>query len=377
MTSKKVLIAIPSFTFGGAENHGFVIAKVLKSMGHTPIMFSFSKRIDATSMYDKEGISYLQYYNPILLYDPWYIKIVKAIKLMLFVRKHTINTVVSTTFDTNFNFGLVWRLAGVKKLYWHKFGEEAGIPVTKFERFIIRSKPTYICNSEWMKESIIQRHSLDNTAKIHVIHNAVFERPILENRAQWRTKLQIEQDALVFTMTANFFPEKDYVTLLHAFRNLVNNHKNTKIYLIIAGNAPGASPEKLRIKALAFDLKLQNEVKFIDSTSDVFGLYAASDVGLLSTLSEGFSNSLLEYMWCGLPVIATDIPPNREALPTESHMFLFEPKNIEDCATKMNILVDSVKMRTEVGKRHKEYAHAYYTIEQLQKKYQLLFNTLK
>lgn len=370
---KRILIAIPSFTYGGAENHGFVIAKVLKSMGYEPIMFSFSKRTDAVAMYKNEGISCLQYHNPVLLYDPWYIKIVKAIKFMLFVRKQTIHAIVSTTFDSNFNFGMVWKFAGVKRLYWHKFGEETGIPVTKFERYIIRTKPTYICNSEWMKESIVKRHNLPQTADIYVINNAVFERPIIETREQWRKKLQIEHDAIVLTMTANFFPEKDFETLLNAFKKLINIHADTKLYLLLAGNAPGASPEKLRIKALAFDLKLQNEVKFIDATPDVFGLYAASDVGVLSTLSEGFSNSLLEYMWCGLPVVATDIPPNREALPQECHSFLFEPKNVDDCVKKLSMFVNNVTLRNDVRNVNKEYARKNFTLKNFIEKYKNVF----
>ncbi len=38
------------------------------------------------------------------------------------------------------------------------------------------------------------------------------------------------------------------------------------------------------------------------------------DVGVISSESEGLSNSLIEYVGCGIPVVATDIPANRELL---------------------------------------------------------------
>ena len=69
-----------------------------------------------------------------------------------------------------------------------------------------------------------------------------------------------------------------------------------KYIALCEGDDFWTDPLKLRIKTLAFNLQLQHDVKFIDATPDVFGLYAASDVGVLSTLSEGFSNSLLEYI---------------------------------------------------------------------------------
>ncbi len=371
--TKKILIAIPSFTFGGAENHGFVIAKVLRTMGYTPIMFSFSTRTDAIPMYKAEGIEYMTYSQPIQLQDVWSRKIYKALRFCLFLRKHTIYSVVSTTFNENMNFGLVWKWAGLKTMYWHQFGVNTAA-VTKFEKYIIRTKPIYVCNSAWVKQTFVEHYSLHTQASnIHVIHNAVFERPVQENREQWRTKLGIVPHAIVLTMTANFFPEKDYETLLHAFSIVRTKKSDIPLYMILAGNAPGASPEKLRIKALAFDLQLQHDVKFIDATPDVFGIYAASDVGVLSTLSEGFSNSLLEYMWCGLPIVATDIPPNKEALPLESHTYLFTPKHAEECAEKLNMLIENAQLRKDIGSMHKAHARTHYTIQQLEEKYRKVF----
>jgi glycosyltransferase involved in cell wall biosynthesis len=47
---------------------------------------------------------------------------------------------------------------------------------------------------------------------------------------------------------------------------------------------------------------------------DVLPFLSAMDIGVLSSLGEGFSNSLLEYMASGLAIVATEVGGNREAL---------------------------------------------------------------
>jgi glycosyltransferase involved in cell wall biosynthesis len=378
MKSKKILICIPSFTFGGAENHSFLIAKTIKEIGgYTPVMFSFSKRTDAISMYENSGIEYLTYFNPILLTDNWFIKLIKWIKLIFFLRKQNIHSVISSTYYTNFNMGLAWKFSKIKHFLWHQFGVEDHIPVSYFEKLIIKTHPTYIANSEWMKENILNRHNLTDNSKTYVIKNALLKRPNKKTRDEWRKELNINSDAIVLVMTANFFPEKDFTTLLKAFQIVIKQSPQQSLKLLLAGNAAGKSSAKHESKALAFDLKLQDHVIFIDATDDVFGLYEASDIGVLSTLSEGFSNSLIEYMNSGLPIVATNIPPNIEALPEASHSFLFAPKHVEQCADKLMLFINDEILRKNSGALNKEYAIKKYSEERFFNEYKLLLESLK
>jgi glycosyltransferase involved in cell wall biosynthesis len=59
---------------------------------------------------------------------------------------------------------------------------------------------------------------------------------------------------------------------------------------------------------------LEDRVQLAGAQTDVLPYLAAMDIGVLSSLAEGFSNSLLEYMASGLPAVATDVGGNREAL---------------------------------------------------------------
>ena len=59
---------------------------------------------------------------------------------------------------------------------------------------------------------------------------------------------------------------------------------------------------------------LEDRIHLAGQQTDVLPYLAAMDIGVLSSLAEGFSNSLLEYMASGLAAVATDVGGNREAL---------------------------------------------------------------
>jgi glycosyltransferase involved in cell wall biosynthesis len=374
---KKVCICIPSFTSGGAENHSFMIAKAFLYNNYKVIMLSFSHNKNTVKAIEAEGIKCMSYTNPILPNDSLYTKLKKLIKLILFLRTQKIDIAIASTYHVNYNLLVSWKLAGINKFYWRQAGIDDEIPVSKMERFFINEKINYLCNSNWVKEYIKKRHFLTDKTNIHVIHNAVFKREIKKTRDEWRKELGMNNDTVVLVMTANFFPEKDFTTLLKAFQIVIKQLPEQKLKLVLAGNAPGKSSAKYEAKALAYDLKLQDHTIFIDATDDVFGLYEASDIGVLSTLSEGFSNSLIEYMYSGLPVVTTNIPPNVEAFPEESKAFLFDLKNVEQCADKLMLLIKDEMLRKKIGTLNKEHAIKSYSEKRFFNEYKSLIESLK
>src|SRR5207302_8353544 len=76
----------------------------------------------------------------------------------------------------------------------------------------------------------------------------------------------------------------------------------------------GGGPDEPRLRQLAAALGVAEQVEFAGETSDPRTELAAADLFLLPSLSEGFSNALLEAMASGLPVVATDAGGNAEAL---------------------------------------------------------------
>jgi len=111
------------------------------------------------------------------------------------------------------------------------------------------------------------------------------------------------------TMVANFeFRVKDHPMLLRAAQCVVADVPEA--IFVFAGEG------ELRegMQKLAADLGIQESCLFIGRCASVPDLLAASDICVLSSQAEGFSNSILEYMAAGRAVVATDVGGASEAI---------------------------------------------------------------
>lgn len=75
---------------------------------------------------------------------------------------------------------------------------------------------------------------------------------------------------------------------------------------------------------------------------------SAADVYVQPVLNEGSSNSMKEASACGLPVITSDIPANREIL-DESHASLIDPANIDQLRREIERVADDPELRRSMG----------------------------
>jgi len=107
---------------------------------------------------------------------------------------------------------------------------------------------------------------------------------------------------------ANLRPVKAHDVLLQAAKRVAASMPNVHFVLV------GEGSERNRLQHLAFSLGIGAAVHFLGERRDIPDILAALDVGILSSHSESFSNSIVEYMAAGLPVVATDIGGSREAV---------------------------------------------------------------
>jgi len=113
-------------------------------------------------------------------------------------------------------------------------------------------------------------------------------------------------------MAARMVPEKDYDTLLDAAELMRERGRDVRFTLM------GPGPDRERLIARAASLAEAGMVRFIDPGLEVMPVLASADIGVLLTdprhHAEGLSNSIMEYMACGLPVVCTDSGGNREVV---------------------------------------------------------------
>ena len=85
---------------------------------------------------------------------------------------------------------------------------------------------------------------------------------------------------------------------------------------------------------------------------------SAADVFALPTYAEGSCNAILEAMACGLPIVSSNIPANREVL-DPSFSVTVDPYDIRQIRQAIETLVDDPERREAMGRIASENARRY------------------
>jgi len=167
-----------------------------------------------------------------------------------------------------------------------------------------------VANSEAVRRVVSQRERTPLT-RIDVIYNGVDTQYFVPDRnlgLSTRQRLGIPDDALLVGNVSRFGWIKGLDVFIRAAAIVLNKRPQT--YFMVLGDGPLRAP----IESLARKVNLQDKCIFLNAQRDIRPFLSASDIAVLTSRSEGFSNSLLEYMSAGLPIIATDVGGNPEAL---------------------------------------------------------------
>lgn len=116
----------------------------------------------------------------------------------------------------------------------------------------------------------------------------------------------------------------------------------------------GDGPERAALEAEAFSSGVSAEIEFRGDRSDVPAQLAAMDVFLLPSLNEGISNTVLEAMASGLPVIATDVGGNPELVQPGVTGTLVPVGDAEALAEAVLALLDDPARRAQYGAAARE-----------------------
>jgi glycosyltransferase involved in cell wall biosynthesis len=111
--------------------------------------------------------------------------------------------------------------------------------------------------------------------------------------------------------------------------------------------------------------QLPHRVQFAGKVpqQDVLGYYPLFDIKVLPSTIEGLSQSLLEAMALGVPVIATDLGGNGELVDEGKNGFLFENGNIRQLAERIQKLQANPALRRQMGEAGKKTALKDFSIE--------------
>ena len=318
---RNVLHLIGSFHEGGSERQAIQLARLLKESGiynvHIACMdasgalrreveklgFEEIPEFPLTSFYDRNALRQLRRFVRVL-------------------RERKIDLVHTHDFYTNI-FGMSGAALARTPARIASRRETTGWR-TERQKFIERRAyglaHSILANADAVRDQLISEGVNEN--KIVTIHNGVDPARISSSGQ--------EQALAAFNLPEG---EHKWVTMVANLRHRVKNHA---MYLRVARLvslkvpqarfiAAGEGELMTSLRAMSKELGISDKVFFIGRCDRLGELLAKSDVCVLSSFAEGFSNSILEYMAASRPVVATDVGGAREVIVDRRTGYLVKP----------------------------------------------------
>jgi glycosyltransferase involved in cell wall biosynthesis len=234
------------------------------------------------------------------------------------------------------------------------------LPVALF-RAVLRRACALIAVDQ-RTQSLAARHKLSrcryipNPVRFH-LNGAMPDR-----REALRRRLNLPAEAFVAVAVGMLRPEKNHIMLLRAWRELAGRARRPA-RLVLLGGAYGdaeKTAQALREYAAAHGLE---SVIFAGAVSNVEDYLQAADAFVLPSLMEGTSLAILEAMACGLPVVVSDIPGNRDLVPSGEYGFLVPPGDPEVLAERLERLALDAGLCRALGANARERAKRCFSLD--------------
>jgi glycosyltransferase involved in cell wall biosynthesis len=322
----KVLLVIRQLILGGAESQTYELARGLDRDRFEVVVCSLQDGGHFAGKLEAEGI-------PVrVVLKRWRYDVSVVPRLVALFRRERPEIVHCVMWTANMWGGLAARLAGVPRLVLstRSLGIWKGGLHYLTGPWTFNRADVVLANSGEVRNYMVQREGV-HPERIQVIYNGLdpdrFGRRFSREQVKrLRLELGLPSAGPVVGTVANLLPQKDYPTLLHAAAQVVR-HNPAACFLLI-----GDGPLRAQLETATARLGLSGRVVFAGQRNDVERCLACLDVFILCSVREGFSNALIEAMAAGLPVIATRVGGNLEAVREGDSGFLFEVGDDETLA---------------------------------------------
>lgn len=363
---KNILQLVGSFHSGGSERQAAQLIRLLhEDKTHRIFVACLNGAGVLRGSVEKLGFAEIPEFKLTSFYDANMAR--QLSRCRAFLQENRIDIIQTHDFYTNV-FGMTaGRMARVPVRIAAK--RETGTK-SSAQRFVERRAYAFahavVANASAVKNHLIETGVA--AKKIEVVYNGL-ELAKFDSKNEPRAEilksfgLPPDENLKFVTIVANFRSDvKNHSMFLRAARSVKENFPAARFLLA------GEGELLIEMKDLAKDLGLENESFFIDNCGDVPRLLLASDICVLSSRTEGFSNSILEYMAAGKPVVATNVGGAGEAIDEGENGFLVESNDDASMASRLLELLRDASKAKIFGARGRAIAEAKFsTAAQLKK----------
>ncbi len=268
------------------------------------------------------------------------------------------------------------RLAGVPVVIHSEHGYEVemlgGLPLRQrlFRRIAYTMTDAVFAVTHELRD-YHARQAWVKAERIQVIYNGVDTdhfAPCAEAGARVRSELGLARETFVIGSVGRMVPIKNYGTLLQAADQLLG--RGMDLHVLLVGSGPEMASLQQQASAAA---RLRGRVWFLGACDRVTEVLNAMDVFVLPSLGEGMSNTLLEAMGCGLPLVATRVGGNPEVVGERDAGCLFQPGDVAGLAKTLHYLATNPEIRRRLRLAARDRAVRQFSLKQMLEQYRNLY----
>lgn len=172
-----------------------------------------------------------------------------------------------------------------------------------------------------------------------------------DNTMRLCQELNVENDSFLILSVGELNENKNHKVIIKALSML----RDSQIHYIICGK--GEQEGKLR--KLTKELKIEKNVHFLGYRTDVVNICSQADLFVFPSYREGLGLAALEAMYCGLPLITSNIRGPVDFMKDGKTGFLCEPDNAKAFAKRIKQLKDNCELRRKMGNYNKKVVKPY------------------
>jgi glycosyltransferase involved in cell wall biosynthesis len=292
MTKKKIFFIIPSLKAGGAERVvNFLVNKFDQNIFETKLLVVGFKK---DAVYSLDNLDIIFFNQDRMLNG--------IIPLFKFIKTHKPDIVFGTIRHVNIILGFynlifkhvrfIVRESSVMSIRIGSSNSKQQIP-DFLVKFLYNHLDAIVCQSNDIKKDL--KHELGiRGSKLITINNPITQiKQLSISKTEYSEKLR-------FITIGRLSEEKGHERILKGLAKVKNY---SYLYTII-----GSGPLELKIKDLANELGVLDNIKFIAHTSKVLDYLSESNFFIQGSYVEGFPNAVLESCSVGTPVLAFNCP---------------------------------------------------------------------
>ncbi|MBI4488810.1 MAG: glycosyltransferase [Deltaproteobacteria bacterium] len=371
-----ILYVIPRMSVGGAEMHLLGVLRLLDRRRFSPMLCCLTTDgQDSFHLLERVRELGLPIFDARVRNVPYSLirphTFLQMARIARIMRNRRVKIVHSYLFHANWFGTLMARIARVPVIIASK--RSLDVYSRTGDRWacrVVNRLADCVTANAWAVRDHVHQTEGCPLEKIVIIPNGIDPTLVSRNGARRAALPDLTDQGPVLGTVGRLSWKKGQENLLEAAALVIGQVPEARFFLV------GDGPLRAELQSQARRLGIEDKVHFAGWVEDSAWVLSQMDVFVLPSHMEGMSNSLLEAMAAGKPVVATNVGGNPEVVVDERTGFLVPPKNPRALASAILRILADRELARRLGEAGRARVESEFTVEKMVARMEDLYDSL-